>query len=58
MIRDNSSKALINNDVASLNKYKIERDKLRQYDRLRQDVIEIKKTLSSLCERLDKIDGV
>lgn len=58
MIRDNSSKALVNNDVSALNKYKIERDKLRQYDRLCQDVIAIKKTLSLLCERLDIKDGI
>lgn len=58
MIRDNASKALVNNDIAALNKYKIERDKLRKIEQLSQEMIEVKKLLSSVCERLEKIESV
>ena len=58
MIRDERSKALINNDVAALNKYKIERDRVRKIEQLSKEVIEIRKVLSSVCDRLDKIESV
>jgi hypothetical protein len=58
MIRDNVSKALVSNDVAALNKYKIERDRIRRVEELSREMIEIKKILSSLCDRLDKEEGV
>jgi hypothetical protein len=58
MIRDNVSRALVSNDVAALNKYKIERDRIRQVEQLSRDMIEVKKILCSLCERLDKIESV
>ena len=50
MIRDEKSKALINNDVSALNKYKLES--------LSKEVTEIKKILNSVCEKLDKIESV
>lgn len=58
MIRDERSKALINNDVAALNKYKIERDRVRRMEQLSKEMIEIKKVLSSVCDRLDKIESI
>lgn len=58
MIRDNKSNALINNDVAALNKYKIERDRVRKMEQLSKEVIEMKKVLSSVCDRLEKIESV
>jgi hypothetical protein len=58
MIRDNVSRALVSNDVAALNKYKIERDRIRQVEQLSRDMIEVKKILCSLCERLDKTESV
>lgn len=57
MIRDQKSKALINNDVDALNKYKIERDRARKMEQLAKDVLEIKNTLSSVCNRLEKIES-
>ena len=57
MIRDNVSKALVSNDVAALNKYKIERDRLRRVEQLTQEMAEVKKILSTLCDRLDKVEG-
>lgn len=58
MIRDDRSKALINNDVGALNKYKIERDRVRKMEQLSKEMIEIKKVLSSVCDRLDKIESL
>jgi hypothetical protein len=58
MIRDNVSKALVSNDVAALNKYKIERDRIRRVEELSREMIEVKKILSTLCDRLDKVEGV
>lgn len=58
MIRDERSKALINNDVAALNKYKIERDRIRKMEQLSKEVVEIRKVLSSVCDRLEKIESV
>lgn len=57
MIRDQKTNALVNNDVASLNKYKMERERIKKIERLSLEVIEIKKVLSSLCEKIDKIES-
>lgn len=57
MIRDQKTNALVNNDVASLNKYKMERERVKKIERLSLEVIEIKKVLSSLCEKIDKIES-
>lgn len=58
MIRDERTKALLNDDIASLNKYKIERDRVRRMEQLSKEMIEIKKVLSSVCERLEKIESL
>lgn len=58
MIRDQKSKALISNDVASLNKYKLERDRIRKIESLTKEVREVKRVLTSVCERLDRIEGI
>jgi hypothetical protein len=57
MIRDERSKALINNDVSALNKYKVDRDRARRIEQICKELPEIKRILSSLCERLDKIES-
>lgn len=57
MIRDEKSKALINNDVSALNKYKLERDRIRKLESLSKEVTEIRKILNSVCEKLDNIES-
>lgn len=57
MIRDQKSKALINDDVTSLNKYKMERDRVRKMENLSREVIEMKKILSELSEKIEKIES-
>ena len=53
MIRDQKTKALINDDVVALNKYKLERDRIRKIEHLSKEVVEIRSILHSICERLD-----
>ena len=57
MIRDERSKALINDDLSALNKYKVDRDRVRKIEQIYKELPEIKRILSSLCERLDKIES-
>jgi hypothetical protein len=57
MKRDDRSKALINDDLATLNKYKVDRDRARRIEQICKELPEIKKLLSSVCERLDKIES-
>lgn len=58
LVRDEKTGALLNNDVTSLNKYKLERDRIRKMDLLSKEVKEIRKILNIVCERLDKIESV
>ena len=58
MIRDEKTKALLNSDIVSLNKYKLERNRIRKIESLSKEVREIKKVLTSVCERLDRIESI
>lgn len=58
MIRDEKSKALINNDVVALNKYKVERDRIRKIEALSKEIKDIRIVLSSVCEKLDRIESI
>lgn len=58
LVRDEKTRALLNNDAASLNKYKIERDRIRKIDSLSKEVREMKKILNSVCEKLEKIESI
>ena len=58
LIRDEKTNALLNHDAISLNKYKIERDRVRKIDMLAKEVKEIRIILNSVCERLDKIESI
>jgi hypothetical protein len=56
MYRDEKTKALINNDVAALNKYKLERNNYRKIESLGEELTEVKQTLSRLCEVIEKLE--
>lgn len=58
MIRDHKSKALINDNISELNNYKAERNKIRKLDMLSKEVSDIRETLSSICERLKKLESI
>jgi len=46
--RDNNSGAVLNTDVAALNKYKVERNYYRKVDKLQDDILEIKRSIISI----------
>jgi coenzyme F420-reducing hydrogenase delta subunit len=56
MIRDNVSKALLSNDAEALNKYKVERKRIRQTENLCKEVEKMKEILNNIFDRLEKIE--
>lgn len=57
MYRDSKSQALINSDVAALNKYKLERDNNRKMESLSKELTEVKQTLAKLCDVIQKLES-
>lgn len=57
MYRDEKTKALINNDVAALNKYKLERNNQRKIDVLSKELTDVKTMLSRLCDVVEKLES-
>lgn len=55
--RDNNSGAVLNTDVAALNKYKLERNYYRKVDKLQDDILEIKRSIISIYERIEKLEN-
>lgn len=54
--RDSKTRALINNDVQALNKYKQERALYQKVEGLSTEVVEIKQLLVTVTQRLDDIE--
>lgn len=54
--RDEKTNALINNDTAALNKYKLERSNYRKIESLSEELIEVRHTLSRLCEVIERLE--
>lgn len=57
MKRDPLTNAVLNTDLAALNKYKMERQLHRKVTTLTKEVEGIKKTLERVCEKLEKIEN-
>lgn len=55
--RDQNSQAVINTDLAALNKYKSERTLYRKVEMLSHELVEIKECMTRLNERLEKIES-
>lgn len=55
--RDNKSKAVLNTDKAALNKYKIERSYYRKVDVIQQDILEIKRSLITIWEKIEELEN-
>ncbi|MGY8864756.1 MAG: hypothetical protein ACKVJK_03900 [Methylophagaceae bacterium] len=55
--RDSTSGAIVNTDVSALNKYKVERNYYRKVDRLQDDILEIKRSIISIYERIEKLEN-
>lgn len=56
MLRDPISKALINNDIESLNKYKKERELTRRVSSLETELKDLKTELKNIYEILERIE--
>ena len=57
LARDPNTQAVVNTDVAALNKYKQERALHRKVNALTKELEEMKICLSNVCERLDRIES-
>jgi len=57
MERDKRSGAIVNTDVSALNKYKVERSYYRKVDKLTDDILEIKRSIISIYERIEKLEN-
>jgi hypothetical protein len=55
--RDPNSKAVISTDLEALNKYKIERSYYRKVERMQQDLVEIKRSIITIYERIEKLEN-
>jgi hypothetical protein len=55
-IRDESSHAVLNTDVAALNKYKSERALYRKVEVLSKELTMIRETLVRVSSRLEKLE--
>jgi hypothetical protein len=54
--RDKTSGAILNTDAAALNKYKVERSFYRKVDRIQTDLLDIKKSIVDILQRLEKLE--
>lgn len=57
LVRDQNTQAVINTDLAALNKYKQERALYRKVEMLSKELVSVKETLARVCERLDQIEN-
>jgi hypothetical protein len=55
MIRDAHSNALIEVDRTALDKYRREKQRIKQINELRKDVADLKQTVANICKIIDKI---
>lgn len=55
MIRDSNTKALLETDTIALDKYRMEKQRIRQIDQLRKDVSALQETVQRICNVIDRI---
>jgi hypothetical protein len=53
--RDKSG-AVLNTDLAALNKYKVERNLYRKVERIQNDLCDIKRSIVDIYERIEKLE--
>ena len=57
LVRDENSNAVLNTDIAALNKYKSERALYRKVESLTRELVEMKQCLIHISTRLEKIEN-
>ena len=55
--RDAKTHAVLNTDIESLNKYKLERSYYRKVDQLQADILEIKKSIINICQKIERLES-
>ena len=55
--KDPITGAVLNTDVEALNKYKVERKYYSKVDRLHDDIVEIKKSITLIYDRIQKLES-
>lgn len=55
--KDEKTQAVLNKDVSALNKYKIERTYYRKVDNLTADILEIKRSLITIWEKIEELEN-
>jgi hypothetical protein len=48
--------AVLNTDLAALNKYKVERNLYRRVDKIQADLCDIKRSIIDIYERIEKLE--
>ncbi len=54
--RDKNTGAILNTDAAALNKYKVERSFYRKVDKIQTDLLDIKRSILDIYERIEKLE--
>lgn len=54
--RDQKSGAILNTDVAALNKYKQDRAQFAKVANLQRELASVKETLARVCERVENLE--
>jgi cell division protein FtsB len=57
MIRDSYSKALVETDVAELQKYRKEKKKDKEFQQLKEEVHSLRACINSLNDTIQKLEG-
>ncbi len=55
MIRDSYSNALLTTDVRELDKYRMEKQRVKQIEQLRKDVADLQETVRNICKVIDRV---
>lgn len=53
--RDAKTKAILNTDVESLNKYKRERNTIKKIEQISNELSEVKLILANVCRKIEEI---
>lgn len=54
--RDSKTGAILSTDAVALDKYKLERNYYRKVDRIQTDLVEIKRSIIEIYERIEKLE--
>lgn len=55
MIRDTHSNALVSTDRVALDKYRMEKQRIKHIDQLRRDVADLQEKVKNICSAIDRI---